>query len=60
MLIRLVQTTAGSIAEARAGFSEPPPLPECELWHCPRCGKAMRVVERFTTAQCYFAGFDSS
>jgi hypothetical protein len=38
----------------------PPPLPDCQLWHCPRCGKAMRVVERFTAAQLYFAGFDSS
>ena len=37
-----------------------PPLPNCELWHCPRCGKAMRVVQRFTAAQLYFAGFDSS
>ena len=30
------------------------------LWHCPRCGKPMRVVERFTPAQLYFAGFNSS
>jgi hypothetical protein len=37
-----------------------PPLPDCDLWHCPRCGKAMRVVERFTPAQLYFASFDSS
>jgi hypothetical protein len=37
-----------------------PPLPNCDLWHCPRCGKEMRVVERFTAAQFYFAGFDSS
>ena len=37
-----------------------PPLPDCNLWHCPRCGKAMRVLERFTPAQLYFAGFDSS
>jgi Putative transposase/Transposase zinc-binding domain len=37
-----------------------PPLPNCDLWHCPRCGKAMRIVERFTPAQLYFAGFDSS
>src|SRR5271165_1641562 len=37
-----------------------PPLPNCELWHCPRCGKAMRVVQRFTAAQLYFAGLDSS
>jgi Putative transposase/Transposase zinc-binding domain len=37
-----------------------PPLPDCPPWHCPRCGKAMRVVERFTAAQLYFAGFDSS
>jgi len=38
----------------------PPPLPDCALWHCPRCGKAMRVVQRFTAAQLYFAGFDTS
>ncbi len=36
------------------------PLPDCAPWHCPRCGKAMRVVERFTAAELYFAGFDSS
>jgi Putative transposase/Transposase zinc-binding domain len=38
----------------------PPPLPGSDLWHCPRCGKAMRVVERFTATQLYFAGFDTS
>jgi hypothetical protein len=38
----------------------PPPLPDCAPWQCPRCGKAMRVVERFTPAQLYFAGFDTS
>lgn len=38
----------------------PPPLPDCDLWHCPRCGKTMRVVERFTATQLYFAGFDTS
>src|ERR1022692_3122423 len=38
----------------------PPPLPDCASWHCPRCGKAMRVVERFTPAQLYFATFDTS
>ena len=38
----------------------PPPLPDCDLWHCPRCGNAMRVIERFTTAQLYLARFDSS
>ncbi len=37
-----------------------PPLPDCAPWHCPRCGKAMRVVERFTAAELYFAGLDSS
>ena len=37
-----------------------PPLPDCAPWHCPRCGKAMRVVQRFTAADLYFAGFDSS
>jgi Putative transposase len=38
----------------------PPPLPDCAPWHCPRCGKAMRVVERFTPAQLYFPAFDTS
>ena len=38
----------------------PPPLPDCELWHCPRCGKEMRVVQRFTAAELYLAVFDSS
>jgi hypothetical protein len=38
----------------------PPPLPDCEPWHCPRCGKAMRVVERFSPAQLNLAAFDSS
>jgi hypothetical protein len=38
----------------------PPPLPDCAPWHCPRCGKAMRVVQRFTAAKLFFAGFDSS
>lgn len=37
-----------------------PPLPDGAPWHCPRCGKAMRVVQRFTAAELYFAGFDSS
>jgi hypothetical protein len=37
-----------------------PPLPDCVPWHCPRCGKAMRVVQRFTAAELYFEGFDSS
>lgn len=37
-----------------------PPLPDCAPWHCPRCGKAMRVAQRFTAAELYFAGFDSS
>ena len=36
------------------------PATDCDLWHCPRCGKAMRVVERFTAAQLYLARFDSS
>ena len=42
---------------------EPLPLPspsDCDLWHCPRCGAPMRVAERFTAAQLYFAGLDSS
>jgi hypothetical protein len=46
-------------AQGREPLPGPPP-PDCHLWHCPRCGKPMRVVERFTPAQLYFAGFDSS
>jgi len=38
----------------------PPPLPYCDLWHCPRCGKAMRVIQRFTAAELYLARVDSS
>jgi len=38
----------------------PPPLPDCAPWHCPRCGKAMRVAQRFTAAELYFRGFDTS
>ncbi|MGA9667980.1 MAG: transposase [Terracidiphilus sp.] len=38
----------------------PPPMSGCGLWHCPRCGKGMRVVQRFTAAQLYLARFDSS
>jgi hypothetical protein len=38
----------------------PPPLPDHDLWHCPRCGKAMRVIEHFTASQLYMAAFDSS
>ncbi|HXS77255.1 MAG TPA: phage integrase N-terminal SAM-like domain-containing protein [Terracidiphilus sp.] len=36
------------------------PLPECAPWHCPRCGKTMRVVHRFTAQELYFRGFDPS
>jgi hypothetical protein len=47
---------------AAIGRQQPPvpPLPNCESWHCPRCGRAMHVVVRFTAAQLYFEGFDSS
>jgi hypothetical protein len=38
----------------------PPPLPDCAPWHCPRCGKAMRVAQRYTAAELYFRGFDTS
>jgi hypothetical protein len=38
----------------------PPPLPDCAPWHCPRCGKAMRVIERFTAVQLNLATSDSS
>jgi hypothetical protein len=32
----------------------------CAPWHCPCCGKAMRVSERFTAQELSFAGFDTS
>jgi hypothetical protein len=46
-------------AQGRQPLPLPPP-PDSDRWHCPRCGKAMRVVERFTATQLYFAGFDTS
>jgi Putative transposase/Transposase zinc-binding domain len=46
-------------AEGREQLSLPPPS-NCDLWHCPRCGRAMHVVQRFTAAELYFTGFDSS
>ena len=38
----------------------PPPAPGSNIWHCPRCGASMHIVERFTAAQLYLATFDSS
>ena len=46
-------------AQGRQPLPLPPP-PDCDLWHCPRCGAPMRVVDRFTAAQLYFAGVDPS
>jgi hypothetical protein len=37
-----------------------PPPQDRDLWHCPRCGKAMRVFQRFTAAQLFLARLDSS
>ena len=37
-----------------------PPSPSCDLWPCPRCGDAMKVVQRFNAAQLYLAALDSS
>ena len=37
-----------------------PPLPNGQLWHCPRCGSSLRVTQRFTAAELYLAAFDSS
>ena len=56
-LLPLARTLLAS--QGREPLPLPPP-PDPHLWHCPRCGKAMRVVQRFTPAQLYFAGFDSS
>ena len=46
-------------AQGREPLPLPPP-PNCDLWHCPRCGAPMRVAERFTAAELYFAGFHPS
>jgi hypothetical protein len=46
-------------AQGREPLPLPPP-PDCDLWHCRRCGAPMRVVERFTAAKLYFASIDSS
>ena len=46
-------------AQGREPLPLPPP-PDCDLWHCPRCGAPMRVAERFIVAQLYFAGFHPS
>ncbi len=46
-------------AQGRQQLPMPPP-PDPDLWHCPRCGKAMRVVQRFTATQLYLAALDSS
>jgi Putative transposase len=45
--------------QGREQLPLPPPF-NCDLWHCPRCGNAMRVVERLSAVQLYFAGFDFS
>lgn len=47
-------------AQGRQQLPPPPPPSDADLWHCPRCGKAMRVVQRFTAAQLYLARLDSS
>jgi hypothetical protein len=52
---------AHTLLEADGRQQLPPPTsPQFDLWHCPRCGKAMRVVQRFTAAQLYLARCDSS
>ena len=52
---------ARKLLAAQGGEPLPlPPPPDGDLWHCPRCGAPMRVVERFTAAQLYFAGFHPS
>lgn len=38
----------------------PPPPPDCAPWHCPRCGNAMSVAQRFTARELRLAGFDTS
>ena len=38
----------------------PPPVEQDDLWRCPRCGRGMRVVQRFTPAQLFLARLDSS
>jgi hypothetical protein len=47
---------------AQQGYQQlpPPPVSDSGLWHCLRCGLAMRVLQRFTAAQLYLAWCDSS
>ena len=46
-------------AQGRNQLPLPPPT-DCDLWHWPRCGNAMRVSQRFTAAQLHLARVDSS
>jgi hypothetical protein len=57
---RLLPLAHQQLAALGRELLPPPPLPDGDLWHCPRCGKPMRVIERFTAAQLYRARFDSS
>jgi len=57
---RLLPLAHKLLAEQGHDQLPPPPVSDCEIWHCPRCGHAMRVVQRFTAAQLYLAWCDSS
>lgn len=57
---RLLPLTHQLLAAQGRQQLTPPPPPDPDLWHCPRCGKAMRVVHRFTAAQLFLTRLDSS
>jgi Putative transposase/Transposase zinc-binding domain len=57
---RLLPLAHKLLAEQGHEQLPPPPVSDSGLWHCPRCGHAMRVLQRFTAAQLYLAWCDSS
>jgi hypothetical protein len=55
---QLLSSNSPTLAQARTCTI---PSQSSSLWHCPRCGAAMIVVQRFTTAELsQWTYFDSS
>jgi hypothetical protein len=55
---QLLSSTSSTLVEAG---TRKPPAESSSVWHCPRCGAAMIVVQRFTAAELSScAYFDSS
>jgi hypothetical protein len=60
-IVRVHDPLARTLLAAQGCEPKPlAPTPALDLWHCPRCNAAMRVVQRFTATELYFAGLDSS